>query len=351
MIQNLFFVSGLFLVVAGEMAAPAFAMDGRLTVTVGYDDNLDERSADEVETAFLEGQGVLERPLFPEASGNLVLNGFGDARYEHRAEVSDMGEAGIGVSAAYPLSDGRWIPGLVLEGRFLQDDFLPEDDRNSLFLRFQIDFLATATTTVGLVQAVGWEDYREPVSAAAGGSNRPPFAGAGGRRTLGPLGAAENRWENGPVSRPAPGGTEGPGGVPDLYDRTDDLYTSRLWATVYPSPSLGLDGELRWTRVDSTIATESFDGIGGTAGLSWFSEPWEIRLAASGYRDTYDSARTGAGGGDSRTDTTWMLEAEIRRSLGPVEGVIGVRWTDLDSAAANESYRKTVTRCGLSWAF
>lgn len=321
------------------IAAPTYAAETTLELVAGYDDNVDERAGG-TGSGFLDVRGFLNAALFSDAFETLTLDLFADGRYAHRLRVDDLGEAGVGISARYPLSGGRWIPGASLEGRILRDDFLPGDDRGSLFLRGELRFLATASATLGLVQEFGRDDYREAVEIGAeGGTNRPPFSRSGTLRAGGP-----------PADRPGAGPADGSGnpGVRDVDDREDDIAATRLRAEFFPRPALRFDVEGVWTRLDSSIERESFDGIGLSAGAGWFPEPWGFRLSFAGYRDDYDAELSGGG---SREDTTWILGAELRRSFGPVDGLAAVEWTGADSSADNQSYRRTVTRCGVSWSF
>lgn len=317
-------------------AAPSFAAQTNLELTLGYDGNVEKR-ADGAGSGFLETRGYLDAPLFSDSLENLDIQFSADGIYAHRFRMDDLGEAGAGLSARYPLFRGRIIPGAALEARWIRDGFLPRDDRNQFRIRFPVEFLATAAATLGFEAEFAWSDYREAVvQGMGGGSNRPPFSSSRSVRAGGA-----------PGERPGQGPGEGSGGA-RAQSRDDDLSAARLWAAFFPGPSASLDVAGFWSRLDSTVERESFDGAGFSAGGSWFPDPWTFRLSVSWYRDDYDG---GPYGGASREDRTWILGGEIRRRFGPVEGALGVEWTGLDSSAAGESYRRMVSTCCVSWSF
>jgi hypothetical protein len=317
-------------------AAPSLAAETTLEWVMGYDDNVDKQ-ADGDGSGFLEARGYWDAALFPESLEHWDLQFYADGRYAHRFRMDDLGEAGAGFSARHPLFQGRWIPGAALEGRWIRDGYLTEDDRDLLRIRFPVEFLATAATTVGFEAELGWSDYREPVAPGlGGGTNRPPFSASRSLRASEP-----------PAGRGGQGLADGSGAA-RARSREDDLAAARLWAAFFPRPDARLDVEGLWTRVDSTIERESFDGAGLSAGGRWFPGLWDVGLSLSWFRDDYDAGLSGSG---NREDRTWIFRGEIRRRFGPVEGAAAVEWTDLNSSAAGESYRGMVSTCGISWSF
>ncbi|MGE0087725.1 MAG: hypothetical protein AB7S75_25215, partial [Desulfococcaceae bacterium] len=109
---------------------PASALDTSLEFSTGYNDNV-PKTPDAEGSAFCVYGLKLVQPLFSEsaaADGKLSVQ----AEYEDYFSTGDNYRLQAGAELAWPLYEGRIIPGILSDVLFFQDDLLEEDERNEI---------------------------------------------------------------------------------------------------------------------------------------------------------------------------------------------------------------------------
>ena len=118
--------------------------------------------------------------------------------------------------------------------KLLRDTLEPEDDANEAGFGLRLDYMTTARLTLGIHHASRWYDFREPVVSARnfGGHNS---AGSGGHM-----------------------GGQGMNSPKNTVSRNDRLQTEGFHAIFYLSPFLQTEFSTQYSRLGSSVSTESF---------------------------------------------------------------------------------------------
>ncbi|OQX20362.1 MAG: hypothetical protein BWK80_35820, partial [Desulfobacteraceae bacterium IS3] len=100
--------------------------------------------------------------------------------------------------------------------------------------------------------------------------------------------------------------------------------------------------------LDSSVDTESYGQNGVNLSFLWTpADAWEISAMTGWKRFDYDESFQDK----ERTDTRYLAGFGVSRFIKNIELFFHTEWMKNDSDSASESYRQTVTQCGVNFSF
>lgn len=322
---NLFF---LFLVIGLAMMPPvnAQALETDLELAVGYDDNVPKSSEPEDSSFAL--YRIRLAQLFSwdalSADGDVFLEG----EYHEYFRLSDKYQLKTGASLGTGFANDRLLPRIFCEGLLYRDNYVEDDDRNEIMIGGQADWIVNARLTLGIRQTISRADYRNPALICSEPLHSSQMGNGNGNGNGMMMGHRYCRKSD--------------------ISRDDDFYATGLQGTVYLSPETNTVLSLEHNRLDSSVATESFLQNGVNLSFLWIpADVWEVSVNTAWRHFDYDESSEDA----DRTDTRYLAGFGVSRFIKNIELFFHTEWTKNDSDSASESYRQTVTKCGVNLSF
>lgn len=301
-------------------AVRAEALDTSVELTVGYDDNV-PASSDATESGFAFYRAELLQQFFsdhPAINSDIFIEG----DYYDFFQVSDRYELKAGVSFGLSLMDGRLVPGIISEGLIYRDEYMEADDCDEIMAGGRLKWLFSEQMMLEARQTWRRTDYKEP--AVIGPDPRPD---------TGPGYYGEKTDDPPPLK---------------TIDIEERVRSTGLQLVVYLASSIQAELMATYNRLTSSMDADAYREKGLSISLLWMpSSLWEI------------SAMTGWGEVDYDHDppnTDWtenIFDASfgISRFIDPFELFFKVERTENDSSLDGDSYRQTVTQCGVILSF
>ena len=299
--------------------AQCMEWDATLETGAGVDDNV-ARTSLGTTSAFCMVGGQGEVHFQSGGRTPLMTTAYFFGRYQDFWDAEENHHLGIGADFSVSLMDGALVPGLVLEGSRVREGDRPDEDRNAFRLAGSLRWLAGARVVLTVRETWSRRFYDEVLPA-----DTDPTVNGTGR-----------------------GKGRGDGTRFQDADRQDDLLVTELTVSVYPAPAW--EAELTGTHFhnDSTLTLESYAESGGRLKITWGPSPsWTFFVEGGWWRADYDTA----GRRPSRTDDRLRGGLGVARGFSSWELFVDAVYEDNDSTWTMQTYRDTVTRCGIRWFF
>ena len=130
------------------------------------------------------------------------------------------------------------------------------------------------------------------------------------------------------------------------------LRATNLRCVVYLSSELKGEAFLEYIRSDFSISYESYIEKGLGVSLIWTPiEAWEFTPSAYWKRFDYDDASDNSWGNIRRQDIERGIGLNISHFFKTFEVFAKIDLTDNHSDFGTETYRRTITQCGINWSF
>ncbi len=279
-----------------------------MELTAGYDDNA-PLAATPQGSAFA-AYGLALQHVVPPSPESLAVEWHVVAHYRDYFRLPDTGRLTVGATLHASLFQDRLQPAITAETTAYRDDMLPEEEHDEMLAAISMEWLISGRLTLDATQSWSRRQYRNP----------QPMLGQGRGFRL-----------------PAPG-------------RKDDHRRSEVAATLFLTPVLQSSLVMEYATNDSSLVRESYHRRGWAFSLIWTpTDTTEIVASAALQRDEFQ----GRGDGRQRTDTNLAFAWRLSRILGRDDRqfFLEVTWRDNESTLSTETYRQTVSQCGLSWYF
>ncbi|MEZ4524750.1 MAG: hypothetical protein R2941_02370 [Desulfobacterales bacterium] len=300
------------------------ALDTSLEFSTGYNDNVPKTPDAEGSGFWLCEIRLLQRLFSGSADAEGQISA--EAAYQDYFRTGDSYHLQAETELAWPLSDGRIIPGIFSDVLVYRDDAVEEDERSEVTAGGFADWLASPYLTLGIRQSWSWADYRNPA------------AGCGCRSTL--SGQSEHAGGKGMNSDHSC--------LTENKNRDDRMQTVGIHSTFYLSPALAAEILGEHIRNRSSVKTESCNENALTASVAWNpSEFWEISVLGSARHLRYEKAMHD----EDRKDTVFHAALRVSRFIGKFELRVQAQWTHNDSSEEKEDYRQQVMQCGFGFSF
>ena len=325
----------LLVALSGVRQAGALEVHG--AVSLGHDSNPAQTPDAEPALSFAHYKLSASKPLAFDAS-DLTFTARGWYRdYEGSNDSHRLTAAG---DWSRSLEGGLARLSLGAELSAYRDRLVPADERDEFSLLLNYRRLLSAR--MDLAAAAEWlrADYRNP---ALPGDGRPGPPSRGSVRVATTRHADVSGFSGRPP-RPGPGFPP----MPALPEREDELLALNTEATYHWSPAVSSGLQLRLSRRNSNLVTESYERYG--IGLSLALQPvsaWRAGLIVDWDHLDYASLSVGP----RRDDESWSFELSVARDIGDGELFCRLRHLSNHSTVEVNSFDQTVTHCGLSWDF
>jgi hypothetical protein len=310
----------LLLVVIIFLATPVSALEGRIDLATGYDDNV-EGSADKRGSTFmryqLEGyQGLAETP-------SLYVEGYGRVSYHDFGRVDDRHDLLLGVSCYQRWLNGAWHSQIYVEGHSYRDDLVDEDDCDSVEIGVQLDHYWNERIKLGVLGYYRFGDYRSGYQEVITTVVTTPEQGGQGQHS----------------------GTQMPSEVVAVNEtsREDKMIAGVVSGEYRFSADLSCDVRLFYLDNESTVDRESYHSFGLEHGWRFQINPrWSTIAWGSWYCEQYPES----------DDQQWQIAMRVQWLWRPRWNVYfeGQQlWHRSDYPV--DEYNEKVATCGLSWSF
>lgn len=300
------------------------AMDTTFEVAAGYDDNA-------AEVTDGEGSGLaryrvgFSQPIRTEAAGpdlDLFLEGL----YSQYFSLDDNYQLRAGTEFTTLPWHNRLQTSLFAEVMLYRDDLVAEDERNSLLVGGELQWLVDARLTLSIQEVFSKVDYRNQVSlpgqrAYSVGSGRG--RGAGGQHVV-----IEEEWTT--------------------LSRDDTLWTTELMAFYAISPDIQADISFLYSDANSSDDYESYQELGGTSRVSWYYSEF-LEIFVSGFWSKLDYGTVLEV--EAHSDDVYGFTIGGNRSIGAFNVFVELDRTVNDSPVDGEDFKKSVVLCGVSYTF
>jgi hypothetical protein len=331
-------------------ARPAAAFEFTLQAAGGYDDNV-TLTDDASGSGFGLYRLGLSRRIYKSGDG-LTSRLYLDGTYQDYSRFSDNYAIRAGGATDWYFLD-LLRPGVYYEAMFYRDREFKYDDLNEFLLGGRLEWLAAAAWTIDADQSFAFQDGKiQGLDIVTDGDTFQP--GRGHHGMGGGAGGGRGGAGTGGSGMTGAGGATGMG-----TSASGDGFLSRSSAGITAHPAASLDAGVRlmlnrrWASGDGDAYWEH--------GLSLFSF-WRPEIPRFGDRFQmrprlrmvleYRKADYLDGSVDpDRDDAIWFAALGLVLPIDPLELYAEGRWVDVDSSSAEESYRKGVIQCGLSWYF
>jgi hypothetical protein len=360
--------------------------DFTMETTTGYDDN-PARTSSPGGSAFTFYRVEMDR-IFP-LGNSANLSTLVEGRYRNYTRLGDNYFLRACGALTRPVCSGRLLPSILAEMNAYRDDLVREDSRDEYLFGSRVSWLYSRYLTFSLESTYSRLDYKNPAKPFAGREPAPqtgpaapavsPVAApAQGRHPgKGPASQSISAQETGNGNGRGAGGNTGrnrnrfqnrlatifsrvldtadftaPGTVPELAvtepPRDDDLVNTDIIVDAFMAPGMSGAFSAGYAELHSTVDFETYRQWHARVQLDRdFRDTWRLELDAGWARTCYYESPLSF----ERIDYTFSAGLSIGRQIGPIELFAGVTWLKNNSRLSVESYRQTVTQCGLSWSF
>ncbi len=314
----------IFGILAPKMIQGA-SVEAAFDLAAGYNDNV-TRTRDATGSAFSASRIALDVPFLPGLDA-LDGNVLGSAAYQHYMRAGDNYQFQVGVALDGVLYGGRILPRLMAAATAFRDHAVPQDEMNEYSLDARIDWLAGARSTVWLHQVLARQNYRQPVPARHGGrqdSGRTCSTAAAGQGSI--YGPSRKNCDR-------------------FISRRDWFWKTRVGFSAFPAPDVALHLILAHQRITSTVGLETRyeNGLGLTA--DWQpADAWQISAQVDWKATNYTQTH-------HRSDTLRIASLSLSRFMAQTEIYFKIEWLDNPSSLPVQTWRRTITQCGISYFF
>lgn len=300
------------------------AMEATFELAAGYDDNV-------AEVTEAEGSGMvqyrvqLSQSLLSEQTGP-GSDLFFDAVYSQYVDFEDNFEVRAGTELATAPFYARFRARIFVEAVAYRDDFVAEDEHNTLLVGGNIEWLAGARLTLSLQQIFSKVDYRNTVSLPG---QRIYTVGKGkGKGSSGQEIIVEGEWI--------------------ALSQEDSVSSTEMMAAYAMGPDFQTDLLFLYRDSSSSNDYESHQEVGGYAKMTWFCTEFS-EFFVSGYLSILDYKT--APEGIERRDDVNSVGLGGNWWMGNTKLFVQFDRTAIDSPISGEDYTKSVALCGVSYTF
>lgn len=317
-------LTGIFGILAPKIIQGA-SVDAAFDLAAGYNDNV-TRTRDATGSAFGAYKLALDVPFL---SGVDALNGniLGSAAYQHYMRAGDNYQFQVGMALDGVLYGGRILPRLRAAATACRDHAVPQDEMNEYSLDARIDWLTGARSTVWLHQVLARQSYRQPVFARYGGRQ-------GSERTYSTAAAGE--------------GSQCGHSRKDcdrFISRRDWFWKTHIGFSAFPAPDVVLHIMLAHQRTASTVGFETHHENSLGLMADWQpADAWQISAQVDWKAANYTQTA-------HRSDTIRMAALNLSRFMAQTEIFFKIEWMDNQSSLPLQTWRRTITQCGISYFF
>ncbi|RJP82042.1 MAG: hypothetical protein C4522_04835 [Desulfobacteraceae bacterium] len=293
------------------LSSTSCALETVIGVNAGYDSNVNA-APEESGSSFTAGHIHLNHPISHEKAfgkTTLYLNSF----YQHYSRFEDNMSVNAGAYySCFPGSD-RLMALALVEAGIYRDKEDAADELNQLKTGGQLKFFYNGKTTFQLAQFFHWNHYLEPAEYAV------PTGSGNGNTDTGFLIQSETR--------------------------NDCYMSSDMGVAIQLHPLFNMTVAGLYNRLYSSIQTEAYDGFGGSVYCRFSPDSsWGIATEALLWKNDFDDSQ-------DRTDIFRSVNILINLFIDRYELFIRSDFMDNDSSLDNETYKRLVTRCGVSVFF
>lgn len=362
------------------------AADFTMETTTGYDDN-PARTSSPGGSAFTFYRAEMDKSFSLGSSARLST--LVEGRYRNYTRVGDNYFLRAYGAVTRPVCSGRLLPSILAEVNAYRDDLVREDSRDEYLFGGRVSWLYSRYLTLSFESTYSRLDYKNPAQPYAGREPAPqtgpaapaasPVAAPAQSRNPGKGSAAQSMsaQEAGNGNGRGAGGNTGrnrnrfrnrlnaafarivdtvdftaSGAVPELAvtepPRDDHLVNTDIIADAFMAPGISGAFSAGYAELHSSVDFETYRQWHARMQLDRdFRDTWRLELDAGWARTCYYDSPLSF----ERIDYTFSAGLSIGRQIGPFELFAGVIWLKNNSRLSVESYRQTVTQCGLSWYF
>ena len=137
--------------------------------------------------------------------------------------------------------------------------------------------------------------------------------------------------------------------LPEIENnRNESLSSTTARCMIYLLSDLKAEVSGEYVKSDFSVDQESYIEKGAAFSLIWTPDRvWEINPSIYVKRFDYNNAPDGR----KRDDTERGIGLNVSRFFKDFELFISINLTDNNSDSEPETYRRTITQCGMVWSF
>lgn len=331
------FISFFIICLISLTAHAGADFNGLAGVSVGYDNNA-SLSQEEKNSAFVSYRAKLGFHIIPQNAA-YESDIFAEAIYRDYFTLEDNYRMKASGYMTWHTAGGLMFPGIFAELSSYRDGLNPADEKDGVLVGGKLDWLASARITLGIQQVLSWQNYINSAEWYAHRDNPSPLP-----RISAMLFQPPSSSPSLPMSISAPPAAEN--------HRNEMLRATTLRCIVYLSSELRSEAFWEYIRSDFSIAPESYIEKGIGLSLVWTPiESWEITPSAYWKRFDYDNVSGDFPDNTERQDTEREIGLNISYFFKKVEVFAKIDIIDNHSDFGTESYRRTITQCGINWSF
>ncbi len=307
--------------------------NGLAGISAGYDTNV-SLSQEEKNSAFVLYRAKLGFRIIPENPA-YESDIFTEGIYKEYFSLENSYRLRAGGYLTWTAAGGLLVPGIFAEISGYRDKLNPADEKDGVTLGAKLDWLASARITLEIQQILSWQNYINSAEWYAHRDNPSPAPIFRRSALLFPspsmpvytLSGAENQ-------------------------RNEMLSATHLRGIFYLSSDLKSEAFLEYIHSDFSISYESYIEKGFGVSLIWTPiEAWEFTPSAYWKRFDYDNASDSPWGNIKRQDNERGIGLNISYFFKKFEIFAKIDLTDNHSDFGTETYRRTITQCGINWSF